>query len=208
MALHMMIHRMCSWAWQRMPADRTRANRRSSAFPLARGHAPGLEHARGGLWPRTRFDHGSPQGSMTMRRTRALAVAAVLATLVGTTACSENSGRGAAIGAAAGAGVGLLNGGIIRNAAVGAGLGAAGGFIYDQGATTTDRQRPILAAAWAGRARCRAPVPQLSWPAALTMLCRSARFICPIAACSWWRSTPADPGGAFATRSNGEVDGE
>jgi hypothetical protein len=67
-----------------------------------------------------------------MRRTRALAVAAVLATLVGTTACSGNSGRGAAIGAAAGAGVGLLNGGIIRNAAVGAGLGAAGGFIYDQ----------------------------------------------------------------------------
>ncbi len=67
-----------------------------------------------------------------MRRARILLASVTLAALVGTTACSQNSGRGAAIGAAAGAGVGLLNGGIIRNAAVGAGLGAAGGFIYDQ----------------------------------------------------------------------------
>lgn len=67
-----------------------------------------------------------------MRRSRTVVAGAMLAALLGTAACSESTGRGAAIGAAAGAGVGLLNGGIIRNAAVGAGLGAAGGYIYDQ----------------------------------------------------------------------------
>ena len=64
---------------------------------------------------------------------RAVLVAGVLlATALGSTACTENTGRGAAIGAAAGAGLGVLNGGIIRNAATGAAVGAAGGYIYDQ----------------------------------------------------------------------------
>jgi osmotically inducible lipoprotein OsmB len=52
--------------------------------------------------------------------------------LLTTTACSENTGKGAAIGAAGGAAVGVLNGGIISKAATGAAVGAAGGFIYDQ----------------------------------------------------------------------------
>ena len=64
---------------------------------------------------------------------RAVLVAGVLlATGLGTTACSESTGKGAAIGAAAGAGLGALNGGIIRSAATGAVVGAAGGYIYDQ----------------------------------------------------------------------------
>jgi hypothetical protein len=61
-----------------------------------------------------------------------LLAGALFATCLGTTACTENTGKGAAIGAAAGAGLGVLNGGIIRNAATGAALGAAGGYIYDQ----------------------------------------------------------------------------
>jgi osmotically inducible lipoprotein OsmB len=67
-----------------------------------------------------------------MRRKRVALVGMVLAAALATTACTENSGKGAAIGAAAGAGVGLLNGGIIRNTATGAILGGAGGYIYDQ----------------------------------------------------------------------------
>lgn len=48
-------------------------------------------------------------------------------------ACTENTGRGAAIGAAAGAGLGAVTGnGIFGSAAKGAAAGAAGGFIYDQ----------------------------------------------------------------------------
>ena len=62
----------------------------------------------------------------------ALVAGALLATMLGSTACTESTGKGAAIGAAAGAGLGVLNGGIIRNAAAGAALGAAGGYIYDQ----------------------------------------------------------------------------
>jgi osmotically inducible lipoprotein OsmB len=64
---------------------------------------------------------------------RAVLVAGVLLAMgLGTTACSENMGKGAAVGAAAGAGLGLMNGGVIRSAATGAALGAAGGYIYDQ----------------------------------------------------------------------------
>jgi osmotically inducible lipoprotein OsmB len=70
---------------------------------------------------------------MWVTKGRAVLLAGVLlATGLGTTACTENTGKGAAIGAAAGAGLGVLNGGIIRNTATGAALGAAGGYIYDR----------------------------------------------------------------------------
>ncbi len=66
-----------------------------------------------------------------MRRLAALAVLAALALPLG--ACSENMGRGAAIGAAGGAAVGAVGRGSHNgNAARGAAAGAAGGFIYDQ----------------------------------------------------------------------------
>ncbi len=66
-----------------------------------------------------------------MRRLAVLPILAVLAAPLG--ACSENMGRGAAIGAAGGAAVGAVGrGSIIGNAARGAAAGAAGGFIYDQ----------------------------------------------------------------------------
>lgn len=67
-----------------------------------------------------------------MRKLRVAFVGVLLTAVLATTACTENSGRGAAVGAAAGAGVGLFNGGIVRNAATGAILGGAGGYIYDQ----------------------------------------------------------------------------
>ena len=70
---------------------------------------------------------------MWVTKGRAVLLAEVLlATGLGTTACTENTGKGAAVGAAAGAGLVVLNGGIIRNTATGAALGAAGGYIYDQ----------------------------------------------------------------------------
>ncbi len=70
---------------------------------------------------------------MWVTKCRAMLVAGVLlATGLGTTACTENTGKGAAIGAAAGAGLGVMNGGIIRSASTGAAVGAAGGYIYDQ----------------------------------------------------------------------------
>src|SRR5215203_6619780 len=54
---------------------------------------------------------------MWVTKGRAVLLAGVLlATGLGTTACTENTGKGAAIGAAAGAGLGVLNGGIIRSA--------------------------------------------------------------------------------------------
>jgi hypothetical protein len=68
-----------------------------------------------------------------MRKLRILATGLVLGGMLGVTACTENTGRGAAVGAAAGAGLGALgNGGIISGAAKGAAVGAAGGFIYDK----------------------------------------------------------------------------
>jgi hypothetical protein len=68
----------------------------------------------------------------SMRPARAFLAAGLTLAMLGTAACTPNTGKGAAIGAAAGAGLGALNGtGIIRNAATGAVVGAAGGFIYD-----------------------------------------------------------------------------
>ena len=47
--------------------------------------------------------------------------------------CDSNVGKGAAIGAAGGAGIGALGpGSVLGNAALGAAAGAAGGFIYDK----------------------------------------------------------------------------
>lgn len=67
-----------------------------------------------------------------MRPARAFLAAGLIAAMLGTAACTPNTGKGAAIGAAAGAGLGALNGtGIVGNAAKGAVVGAAGGFIYD-----------------------------------------------------------------------------
>jgi hypothetical protein len=67
---------------------------------------------------------------ITIRR---IAAGLLLVGLLGVSACTENTGRGAAIGAAAGAGIGALGpGSILGNAASGAIAGAAGGFIYDQ----------------------------------------------------------------------------
>lgn len=66
-----------------------------------------------------------------MRRLAILPLVALLALPLG--ACSENVGRGAAIGGAGGAAVGAIgSGSILGNAARGAAAGAAGGFIYDQ----------------------------------------------------------------------------
>lgn len=60
-------------------------------------------------------------------------VLAIVALTIPVLGCSENVGRGAAIGAAGGAAVGVLGGGgVVSSAAKGAAAGAAGGFIYDQ----------------------------------------------------------------------------
>ena len=68
-----------------------------------------------------------------MPRTRPTLAAAVLAAVLGLAGCTENMGKGAAIGAAGGAGLGAVGpGSILGNAAAGAAAGAAGGFIYDQ----------------------------------------------------------------------------
>ncbi len=70
-----------------------------------------------------------------MRRMATFAAAGtlLLAAALGTAACTKNTGRGAAIGAATGAGLGALGGGgIVRGAATGAAVGGAGGYIYDK----------------------------------------------------------------------------
>jgi len=67
-----------------------------------------------------------------MKIVRTLLIALILPALLLLGACSENMGRGAALGAATGAGLGVLgHGGIVSGAAKGAAVGAAGGFIYD-----------------------------------------------------------------------------
>lgn len=66
-----------------------------------------------------------------MRLFRVFLAGLLLTSTLAVTACSENTTKGAAIGAATGAGLGVFNGSIIRNAATGAALGAAGGYIYD-----------------------------------------------------------------------------
>ena len=68
-----------------------------------------------------------------MAWTRPTLAAALLAAAIGVAGCSENTGKGAAIGAAGGAGLGALGpGSILGNAAAGAAAGAAGGYIYDK----------------------------------------------------------------------------
>lgn len=67
-----------------------------------------------------------------MTTTKALP-AVVLAMMLALTACTENSGRGAAVGGLAGAGLGALSGGsVLGGAATGAVLGGAGGYVYDK----------------------------------------------------------------------------
>jgi hypothetical protein len=65
---------------------------------------------------------------------RALTMMLVLSLTLLLGACSANMGRGAAVGAAGGAGLGALGvgDGILSNAVKGAAVGAAGGFIYDR----------------------------------------------------------------------------
>lgn len=67
-----------------------------------------------------------------MRGIRAFVAVILLASVPALSACTENMGKGAAIGGAAGAGLGAVTGGgILGGAAKGAAAGAAGGFIYD-----------------------------------------------------------------------------
>ena len=67
-----------------------------------------------------------------MHKIRTLFAVVLLAVMPALAACTENMGKGAAIGAAAGAGLGAVTGnGIFGSAAKGAAAGAAGGFIYD-----------------------------------------------------------------------------
>lgn len=64
---------------------------------------------------------------------RLIMVAGVLGLALPVLACTQNVGRGAAVGAVGGAAVGVLTGdGVVSSAAKGAAAGAAGGFIYDQ----------------------------------------------------------------------------
>lgn len=68
-----------------------------------------------------------------MRRMKLTLGALAIAAVAVTGACTKNTGRGALIGGAAGAGLGALSGrGILGSAATGAVAGGAGGFIYDQ----------------------------------------------------------------------------
>ena len=68
-----------------------------------------------------------------MHTTRAWLATALLAAALAITGCDSNVGKGAAIGAAGGAGLGALGpGSVLGNAAAGAAAGAAGGYIYDQ----------------------------------------------------------------------------
>lgn len=67
-----------------------------------------------------------------MRKLRAFLAVALIASIPALGACTDNMGKGAAIGAAAGASLGAVSGnGILGSAAKGAAAGAAGGFIYD-----------------------------------------------------------------------------
>jgi hypothetical protein len=73
------------------------------------------------------------QRSIDVVKTRAILASFLVVATLGTAACTENTGRGAAVGAAAGAGIGALSGrSILGSAATGAAVGGASGFIYDQ----------------------------------------------------------------------------
>jgi hypothetical protein len=68
-----------------------------------------------------------------MLKARMLVIILSLVTALGASGCTEHSREGAVIGAATGAGVGLLGGGgVVRGAATGAAVGGAGGYIYDK----------------------------------------------------------------------------
>jgi hypothetical protein len=68
-----------------------------------------------------------------VRNLRAFLAVLLVAAVPALSACTENTRKGALVGAAAGGGLGLATGnGILGSAAKGAALGAAGGFIYDQ----------------------------------------------------------------------------
>jgi osmotically inducible lipoprotein OsmB len=67
------------------------------------------------------------------RAARALLAGALLAAGLGSAACTPHTGEGAALGAAAGAGLGALGGrGVLAGAATGAAVGGAGALIYDK----------------------------------------------------------------------------
>lgn len=67
-----------------------------------------------------------------MTTNQILPVVALVAMLA-VAACTENSGRGAAVGGLAGAGIGAVTAGsILGSAATGAVLGGAGGYVYDK----------------------------------------------------------------------------
>lgn len=68
-----------------------------------------------------------------MTSMRYATMGALLACGLAVAGCSGNTGKGAAIGAAGGAGLGALGpGSVLGNAAAGAAAGAAGGYIYDR----------------------------------------------------------------------------
>lgn len=68
--------------------------------------------------------------AMTTKRSLAMAA---LAAMLAVAACTENSGKGAAVGGLAGAGLGALTGhSILGSAAAGAAAGGAGGYVYDK----------------------------------------------------------------------------
>jgi osmotically inducible lipoprotein OsmB len=70
---------------------------------------------------------------MTMSNTRIGLIGMLVAGLLAVAGCSSDTGTGAAVGAATGAGIGLLGpGSVLGNAAAGAALGGAGGYIYGQ----------------------------------------------------------------------------
>ena len=72
-------------------------------------------------------------GHRGTRNARALLAGALLVAGLGSAACTPHTGEGAALGAAAGAGLGALGGrGVLGSAATGAAVGGAGGFIYDK----------------------------------------------------------------------------
>jgi hypothetical protein len=72
-------------------------------------------------------------GGLTMRAMRTAICLAMLSAPLGLAGCGGNATKGAAIGAAGGAGLGALGpGSVLGNAAAGAAVGGAAGYIYDR----------------------------------------------------------------------------
>ena len=68
-----------------------------------------------------------------MRDRQGWLAAALVAGTLALGGCGGNASKGAAIGAAGGAGLGALGpGSVLGNAAAGAAIGGAGGYIYDR----------------------------------------------------------------------------